>query len=117
MGGGETVYRGSPPHPYFVEPYYTTSSLKMAPSTVEPAPLPQSVQEKALTKATRVKQPLTYSNTLDGYQSFDVTPVIGREFPEVQLTDILNASNSDELLRDLAITSRFCLRYMGGDLG
>lgn len=77
----------------------------MAPSTIEAA-LPQSIQEKVLTKATRDRQPLNLSGTLDSFKSFDVTPVIGREFPEVQLTDLLNAPNSDELLRDLAITSK-----------
>jgi hypothetical protein len=35
------------------------------------------------------------------------TPVIGREYPEVNVVDdILNASDSDELLRDLAITGK-----------
>ncbi|KAF1944440.1 taurine dioxygenase family protein [Clathrospora elynae] len=35
----------------------------------------------------------------------ETTPVIGREYPAVNIVDdILNASNADELLRDLAIT-------------
>lgn len=77
----------------------------MAPSTMETVQLPQPIREKVITKATRVRQPLNLSGALDAYQSFDVTPVIGREFPEVQLTSLLSAYNSHELLRDLAITS------------
>jgi hypothetical protein len=53
-----------------------------------------------------VRQPLKLSGALDAFKSFDVTPVIGREFPTVNLVDWLNAPNSDELIRDLAITSK-----------
>jgi hypothetical protein len=45
--------------------------------------------------------PLEYSGSLDNYESFDLTNVIGREFPKVQLTDILK---DDAKIRDLAIT-------------
>lgn len=45
--------------------------------------------------------PMLYSGSLDEYKSFDVTQVIGREFPELQLSEILN---DDTNLRDLAIT-------------
>lgn len=58
-----------------------------------------------------LKEPLKLKGVLDEFKSFDVTPVIGREFPDVKLVDWLNATNSDELLRDLAITSRL-LRSM-----
>lgn len=52
------------------------------------------------------KQPLKLSGALEPFESFDVTPVIGREFPKDNLVDWLDAENSDELLRDLAITSK-----------
>jgi hypothetical protein len=55
------------------------------------------------------REPLKLSGALSSYESFDVTPVIGREFPQARLVDWLNASNSDELLRDLAITSESLL--------
>jgi len=51
------------------------------------------------------KEPLKLSGALDNIESFDVTPVIGREFPTADLVELLRAPNSDELLRDLAITS------------
>lgn len=51
-----------------------------------------------------LRAPLELTGLLDKFQSFDVTPVIGTEFPNVQLTDWLRAPNSDELLRELAIT-------------
>jgi alpha-ketoglutarate-dependent taurine dioxygenase len=50
------------------------------------------------------KEPLKLSGALDKFESFDVTPVIGREFSGVDLAEWLRAPNSDELLRDLAIT-------------
>jgi hypothetical protein len=61
----------------------------------------RSVQK--LTASDLIREPLRYSGSLNEYRSFDVTPVIGREFPEVQLTDILH---DDEKLRDLAITGQ-----------
>jgi hypothetical protein len=42
---------------------------------------------------------------LGQFKSFDVTPAIGREYENVNLKDWLSAPNSDDLLRDLAITS------------
>jgi hypothetical protein len=51
------------------------------------------------------KDPLKYGHSLDSYKQFDVTPNTGREFPEANLADWLRAPNSDQLIRDLAITS------------
>lgn len=53
---------------------------------------------------TLQRQPLKLSGALDQYESFDVTPVIGREFPKANLKEWLRAPNSDELIRELAIT-------------
>jgi hypothetical protein len=51
------------------------------------------------------REPLKLKGVLDQYKSFDVTPIIGREFVDVNLKDWLEAPNADELIRDLAITS------------
>jgi hypothetical protein len=51
------------------------------------------------------KEPLKLSGALDHFESFDVTPIIGREFVGVNLARWLRAPNSDDLIRDLAITS------------
>ncbi|SCZ96085.1 BZ3500_MvSof-1268-A1-R1_Chr8-1g09993 [Microbotryum saponariae] len=48
-------------------------------------------------------EPLVAKSLLDGYKSSDVTPVIGREYPDLQLSELLKAPNADELIRDLAI--------------
>ncbi|KAJ7742122.1 hypothetical protein DFH07DRAFT_750587 [Mycena maculata] len=53
--------------------------------------------------AETVARSLPRSDALDQYPSFDLTPVIGRQFTTAQLSDWLKASNSDELLRELAI--------------
>ena len=42
------------------------------------------------------------------FESEDITPVIGREFPSANIVeDFLNAPDGDTLLRDLAITSKY----------
>lgn len=64
--------------------------------------------------------PQTKSGALDGKFKFEeTTPVIGREYPSVNIVDdLLNASNADELIRDLAITSRLAKRsqYQPADI-
>jgi hypothetical protein len=52
-------------------------------------------------------KPLQASGSLDHFESFDLTPVIGTEFPNVQLTDLIKAENAETLLRDLAIRSKY----------
>jgi len=54
--------------------------------------------------ASRLAGALTYSGSLDSYEQFDVTNVIGREFPALQLSEILH---DDTKIRDLAILSMF----------
>ncbi|KAF3915626.1 hypothetical protein ABW21_db0208508 [Orbilia brochopaga] len=50
-------------------------------------------------------EPIRVTGTLDKFKSEDITPVIGTEFPEVNIVnDLIDAPNADELLRDLAIT-------------
>ena len=57
-------------------------------------------------KGQLINEPLKVSGALDSqHESFEVTPVIGREYPKLQLRDLINAPNADELIRDLAITS------------
>lgn len=51
--------------------------------------------------------PLRQKGALDKFSFEDTTPAIGREFHNVDIVDdLLNAPNTDELVRDLAITSR-----------
>jgi hypothetical protein len=53
---------------------------------------------------TSHREPLQLTGKLDAFKSFDVTPVLGIEFPSVNLLEWLNAPDSDELFRELAIT-------------
>jgi hypothetical protein len=67
-----------------------------------------SVSETTPTKSILThKEPLQLQGALDKYESFDVTTIIGREYPLANLKEWLEAPNSDELLRDLAITSQY----------
>lgn len=52
------------------------------------------------------KEALKLSGALEQFESFEVTPALGREYVNVDLSELLRAPNSDELLRDLAITSK-----------
>jgi hypothetical protein len=82
----------------------------MAPSIAETAQETQQISheapsklasQKTTTASTPATKPLKYSGSLDEYKSFDVTNVIGREYPEARLLDILK---DDQKIRDLAIT-------------
>ncbi|KAI8633788.1 TauD-domain-containing protein [Xylariaceae sp. FL1651] len=53
---------------------------------------------------TNHREPLKLSGVLNQFKFFDSTPAIGREFVDVDLAEWLRAPNSDELIRDLAIT-------------
>jgi hypothetical protein len=55
------------------------------------------------TARSRLLEPLSYSGLLDKFEQQDLTPIIGREFEGLQVTDLLKGS--DESIRDLAITS------------
>lgn len=48
--------------------------------------------------------PLSFVNSLSKFESYDETPHIGTRFPDksVQLSQLLAAPNSDDLIRDLA---------------
>jgi len=57
-----------------------------------------------LESTSRLTSPLKYSGLLDSYKFFDSTPVIGREFQDLQVTDLLGSPNSDSIIKDLAVT-------------
>lgn len=52
------------------------------------------------TQSASFVAPLQYSGSLDAYDSFDVTNVIGREFLALQLTDVLSDA---QRVHDLAV--------------
>lgn len=78
----------------------------MAPIALEASSDSVPIVTKAVDNSTTGTGPLKTSGVLEAHEYFDVTPVIGREFPKANLVDWLNAPNSDELIRDLAITSK-----------
>lgn len=55
------------------------------------------------------RAPLVSSGSLSGYDSFDVTNVIGKEFPTLQLSEILH---DDQKIRDLAILGMYSARQL-----
>ncbi len=80
----------------------------MAPSLTETTtPVVPIVEDSKITLKGLERTPIKLSGALDAFESFDVTPVIGREFPNASLKDFLRAPNSDDLLRDLSATSQY----------
>ncbi|KAK1826802.1 hypothetical protein QBC39DRAFT_12311 [Podospora conica] len=77
---------------------------KEAPAEAKPLSVPSAASDDLPPRLENHVEPLKLSGALDQFNSFDVTPVIGREFSGVDLVKWLRAPNSDELLRDLAIT-------------
>ena len=77
------------------------------PSTISPV---RTVDKTPADGArSKLKAPLEYTGSLDIYDYKDLTTVIGREYHGIEIVDLLNASDSDILIRDLAITSKlFC---------
>ncbi|KAH7325717.1 hypothetical protein B0I35DRAFT_405075 [Stachybotrys elegans] len=74
-------------------------------SVTQAAPQPEGFIDEGLPKLnTGHREPLKLSGVLDKYESFDVTPIIGREFVDVSVAQLLRDPNSDALIRDLAIT-------------
>ncbi|KAF4302671.1 taurine catabolism dioxygenase [Botryosphaeria dothidea] len=59
---------------------------------------------RGLAQAASFPKPLKLKGVLKPFKQLDVTPTVGTEFPEANLVDMLHAPNTDELLRDLAIT-------------
>lgn len=57
------------------------------------------------------REPLELSGALDGFKYEDTTPVIGREFSDVNIVD--DIMSSEERMRDLAITSELQRKETG----
>lgn len=78
----------------------------MAPGAVSDDVQQQDVSTGKITDEKSYPEDLKPSGSLDHFKHEETTPVIGREYPDLNLVDdILNAENSSERLRDLAITS------------
>lgn len=74
------------------------ADVDVPPSTLEHVPI---VKNAAIApNRNGLDGPLSYSGSLDQYRSVEVTNVIGREYPELQVSEILN---DDSKIRDLAI--------------
>jgi hypothetical protein len=102
---------------FYTLPLY--NNFIMAPMAVDVYPVShiqelkaraQQVVAQATAPAKLIKTPMQLAGALDKFESFDVTPVIGKEFPTASLAEWLKAPNADELIRDLAITGK-CYNY------
>lgn len=81
----------------------------MAPGITSDIPIHSSPSDE---KKPSYPEPLKLSGALEQFSYEDTTPVIGREFHNVNIVDdLMNSPNADELLRDLAITSELTPHY------
>jgi hypothetical protein len=70
----------------------------MSPSAVATPFVPEILPAKST-------KPIKSTGSLDKFESIDLTPVIGTEYPNIQLVELIKATNADDLLRDLAVKS------------
>ena len=49
-------------------------------------------------------EPLQSTGALDKYTFFEVTPCVGRQYTNLTIRELLQAPNSDELIREFAVT-------------
>jgi hypothetical protein len=84
----------------------------MAPSATEAeVQTTSTVHPGKLEALTSNAKPFPRRNgPLSKYEYFETTPVIGREYPSLNLVELLQASNSEELLKELALTSMLLSR-------
>lgn len=70
--------------------------------------VPQATHEEPkVASQSLLREPLKPTGAIECFEHFDVTPCIGREFRNVNLAEWLEAPNANDLLKDLAITSKF----------
>ena len=94
-----------------IDTHLETSSSSVSPASPKARTIPEIKRSiTGLTQSASFPTPLRYSGTLDNYESFNVTNVIGREFPKLQLSEILK---DDAKIRDLAITGMWSLSNKG----
>lgn len=83
----------------------------MLPGTIALNPPPIMVAQtngsNGISKQQPTRNPLKYTGSLDKYESAEMTTIIGRQYPNLQLSSLLKAENADVLLRDLAITGKY----------
>ncbi|KAK3075636.1 hypothetical protein LTR53_000878 [Teratosphaeriaceae sp. CCFEE 6253] len=73
-------------------------------SITETVPIAVDLQPPTIHSKLGKATPVQLNGALAREMFFDVTPVIGREYPDASLKDWLEAPNADELLKDLAAT-------------
>lgn len=69
-----------------------------------------ATKNKQSSSSSYPREPLQLRGVLDKFAYEEATPLLGREYPGVNIVDdLLRAPDSDALLRDVAITSAYFL--------
>ncbi|CRL25909.1 Taurine catabolism dioxygenase TauD/TfdA [Penicillium camemberti] len=72
----------------------------MASAVTETAPTVVPIVEDKITLTGLAREPIKSNGSLDSFESFDVTPIIGREFPNANLKDFLPNSGREHSVKD-----------------
>lgn len=78
----------------------------MAPSAVEVQTAADAVLLPGKAAAPSTKSWVKSTGVLDQFEHIELTTVIGREYPNADVAAWLQAPNSDELIKELALTSK-----------
>ncbi|KAL1792996.1 hypothetical protein ACET3X_007978 [Alternaria dauci] len=67
-----------------------------------PVPVDYPINTPSGVKSQLMNNPLEPSGALDRFEHTDLTPVIGREYPTLNVVELMESPNADELLKELA---------------
>ena len=81
--------------------------MTMAPSATETSTIDPILVSATKAGLATSKPWVKATGALDQYEFIENTPVIGREYPHANLVSWLQAPNSDELIRELALISKY----------
>ena len=82
-----------------------TSNILHFPNKIEAFPV-----------STKNCVPLQLSGALDQWEQHDLTPLMGTQFEDINLTEILHSPACDQIIRDIAITSKYYHRNTVQDI-
>lgn len=76
------------------------------PQTPPPELVHDPLKAKSTVHGSLIREPMPLMGSLNHFKSFDMTPIVGTEFPTANVVDWMKAPNSDGMLQELAVTSR-----------
>ena len=94
---------------YTYNPFVGVDSVRLRAQSVtsEPESLTAEILSPQPTKPALRRETMKLTGLLDAFKSKEVTPIVGTEFTDANVVDWMKGPNSDEMLRELAVTSTY----------